>query len=114
MFGRHEIVIDMIATSEVSVALTTNWGTNFEPAVRDLSEFSEVSVQYDMAQVSVVGEEIRDRVGFAAEVFGVLHRLNINVEMISFGATSINLSFVVAEQHVKAVVQGLHAHLFGS
>lgn len=119
VFRRHEIVIDMIATSEISVALTTSAsksraaGRSLEAAVQDLRSFSEVTVQDGMAQISLVGEEIRDRVGFAAGVFGVLRDLGINVEMISFGATRINLTVVLSREHMRAAVHGLHAHLFG-
>ena len=113
VFKRHEVVLDMIATSEVSVALTTSSrGAQLEPVVADLREFSEVSVQQGMAQVSVIGEEIHGRVGFAAEVFKVLKELEINVEMISFGATQINLSFVVSGDQLETAVTGLHDHLF--
>ncbi|MEM7262704.1 MAG: aspartate kinase [Planctomycetota bacterium] len=113
VFKRHEVVLDMIATSEVSVTLTTKEGAHLEPVVAELEEFSEVNVLHDMAQVSVVGEEIKTRIGFAADVFQVMRTLGINVEMISFGATQINLSYVVSRDQVKTAVQGLHDHLFG-
>ena len=50
-------------------------------------------------EVSVVGEEIRSRPGFAARTFDVLKELRANVELISFGATRINLSFLVEGEH---------------
>jgi aspartate kinase len=113
-FARHEIVIDMIATSEVSVAMTTQTGAKLEPVVAELAAFSEVILQQERAVISVVGEEIRERVGFAASVFGVLARHGVNVEMISFGATRNNLSFVVEQDRVPEVVAALHEHFFGS
>jgi aspartate kinase len=112
VFRKHEIVVDMIATSEVSVALTTSPVTELDRVVADLAQFSEVTLRHGMAQVSVVGEEIRERVGFAREVFDVVSQLNVNVEMISFGATRINLNFVVSREHVKDVVVALHERLF--
>ncbi|MBN1441184.1 MAG: hypothetical protein JXA90_00680, partial [Planctomycetes bacterium] len=122
VFKSREIVIDMIATSEISVALTTTSSIStpgrgnaaLKAAVEDLRAFSEVSVKEGMAQVSVVGEEIRDRVGFAAGIFDVLRGLGVNVEMISFGATRINLSFAIPGEQVQTVVRGLHDRLFGS
>jgi len=115
VFKLHEIVLDMIATSEVSVALTTaSRESELRPVVEELRKFSDVSLRPGMAQVSVVGEELRERIGFAAEVFDVLRRLGINCEMISFGATRINLSFVVSNDKVRTAVQGLHDHLFGA
>jgi aspartate kinase len=112
VFRRHEIVLDMIATSEVSVALSTSWGNDLGPVIAELSQFSEVSVRHGLAQVSVVGEELRDRAGLAAEVFQAIKEIGLNIEMISFGATRINLSFVVSKDNVRAAVETLHERLF--
>ena len=113
VFARHEIVIDMIATSEVSIAMTTDAGARLEPVVQELAKFSEVSVVRELALVSVVGEELQEKVGFAATVFGTLGEIGVNVEMISYGATRNNLSFVVASGRVREVVTALHERLFG-
>ena len=102
----------MIATSEVSIAFTTQRGENLDSALSKLEEFSRVEVYHDMEQVSVVGEEIRERIGFAEEVFAVLRDLEINIELISFGATRINLSFLVGKGQAGDVVRGLHERLF--
>lgn len=112
VFARHEIVIDMIATSEISVAMTTNPAADLEPVVAELADFAEVSVQRDMSLVSVVGEELRDRSDIAAKVFGVLAGMGVKIEMISYGATRNNLSFVVRQDEVRRVVEALHRALF--
>lgn len=114
VFARHEIVVDMIATSEVSVAMTTNPAADLDPVVAELSKFSEVAVQREMSQISIVGEELRDRHDLAAAVFGSIARLKVKVEMVSFGATRNNLSLVVAQDRVREVVTALHADLFES
>jgi aspartokinase len=102
----------MIATSEVSVAMTTHPAANLEPVVAELSAFSDVSVQRNMSLVSVVGEELKDRLDFASLVFSVLGKLGIKIEMISFGATRNNLAFVVSQDRVREVVTALHEALF--
>jgi aspartate kinase len=114
IFHRHEIVIDMIATSEVSLAMTTDAAARLEPVVADLSRFAEVTVQRDMSLVSVVGEEMRERMDLTANVFHVLARTKTRIEMISYGATRNNLAFVVAQDRVRDVVGALHAELFGA
>jgi aspartate kinase len=114
VFARHEIVIDMIATSEVSLAMTTDMSSRLEPVAAELSKFSEVNIVRDLALVSVVGEELKDRIDFAALVFGALSELRVKVEMISYGATRNNLSFVVHGSRVREVVSALHERLFGS
>jgi aspartate kinase len=58
----------------------------------------------------VVGEELRYTSGIAARIFSTLH--DINVLLISQGASNVNLTFVVAEREVEETVRRLHASLF--
>ncbi|MGH9360403.1 MAG: aspartate kinase, partial [Thermoanaerobaculia bacterium] len=44
VFARHRVVVDVVATSEVSVSMTTDGRAGLEPVVEDLSRFSTVSV----------------------------------------------------------------------
>lgn len=114
-FSHHEIIIDVIATSEVSVAITTKSDATLEPVVAELESFSEeVTVQQERAVVSLVGEELREKGGVTASVLSVLAQNEIAVEMISFGATRRNLSVVVEQAHAQAAVRVLHTHLFGA
>lgn len=112
VFARHEVVIDMIATSEVSLAMTTDPTARLEPVRAELASFADVTVKRDMSLVSLVGEELRDRTDFAAVVFGVLADLQLGVELISYGATRNNLAFVVPQAEVRSVVVALHRRLF--
>jgi len=114
VFARHEVVIDVIATSEVSLALSTEPGAKLEPAVAEISRFAEVAVVRDLSLVSVVGEGLRDRVDPCATVLATLAELGVRVEMISYGATRNNLSLVVPGPRVREVVSALHGRLFGA
>jgi aspartate kinase len=114
IFGRHEIVIDMIATSEVSLAMTTDPSARLDPVVAELSKFADVAVKDGMSLVSVVGEELRERADFVSLVFAILARLKVNLELISYGATRNNLAFVVAKDRLKDVTSALHQELFGA
>ncbi len=111
-FARHEVVVDVIATSEVSVALTTDKEARLDPVVAELSQFADVTVVRDIALVSVVGEELATSTDFAARVFGTLSELDVRLEMISYGATRNNLSFVVPKARLDEVVNALHERLF--
>jgi len=48
--------------------------------------------------------------GIAGRVFGVLE--DVNIRMISQGASEINLTFVVEEDDVPEVVRRLHGTFF--
>jgi|LakMenEpi03Aug12_release.lakeMendotaPanAssembly.Ray.scaffolds.fasta_scaffold01132_7 aspartate kinase len=112
VFARHEIVVDMIATSEVSVALTTDASAKLEPVVEELSRFSEARVLRELAMISIVGEELQRSLRVPARVFASLEALGVRVEMISYGATRNNLCFLVPRERLREVVLALHRELF--
>jgi len=115
VFDRHEVVLDMIATSEVSVSVTSE-GTEaerLEGCLADLRAIArEVSVESDRTILCVVGDGIRDTPGIAAKAFAALGRAGINVLMISMGATRVNLGIVVDARDAEAGVRALHEEFF--
>jgi len=80
--------------------------------VKELSGFSKATVERGLAQVCVVGEVMRERVGVAGRVFGALRRARIPVRLISHGGTKINISFLVDEARVQQAVRALHREFF--
>ncbi|MFN0242100.1 MAG: aspartate kinase [Planctomycetota bacterium] len=112
VFARHRIVVDVIATSEVSVALSTDESApGLDDAVRELSLFAQVNVVRDLALVSLVGAELRARCDLLARALGVLAERNVQPEMLSYGATRNNLSIVLARSKMRATVEALHSAL---
>jgi aspartate kinase len=110
IFDRHETPVDMVATSEVSVTLTIDHIGRMEDICQELSAFSEVEMDLEQAIVCLVGENIRDTPGVAVRVFSALH--DVNVRMISQGASLLNLSVVVAEKDLRHAVESLHNEFF--
>ena len=114
VFRRHDVVIDMIATSEVSVSLTTDRTEHIDAAAEELraSEVAEVAVEHGKSIVCVVGSGMRHVVGMASRVFGRVAAAGANIQMISQGANEINIAFVVDNEDVPKVVGGLHSEFF--
>lgn len=57
-----------------------------------------------MAILSLVGKQMRNLVGISGRMFQTLARGNVNIEMISQGASEINISCVIqARDAVKAL-----------
>jgi aspartate kinase len=110
IFDRHETSVDMVATSEVSVSLTIDNTSQAQRICQELSEFSEVGMEPDQAIVCLVGENIRYTPGVAARVFSSLR--DMNIRMISQGASLLNLSIVVAEKDLRHAVESLHNEFF--
>jgi aspartate kinase len=110
IFDRYATPVDMLATTEVSVSLTVDDSGKLGSIVEELGEFAEVSLENRQSIVSLVGENIRYTPGVAARVFKAVE--DINVRMISQGASLLNLSFVVATDDVKRAVEALHNEFF--
>ena len=110
VFETHETVVDVVATSEVNVSLTVDSSQELEAICSDLAEFGEVRVAPDMAIICIVGEDVKETPGIAARIFGALE--GINVQMISQGASRINMTFLVAEETMEEAVRLLHEEFF--
>lgn len=112
VFERHRVVIDVISTSEVSVSLTLDDTTALEPLLQELKKFGDVEVEFENAVVCVVGEGLRTTSGVAARVFSTIS--DINVLLISQGASSVNVTFAVKENQISDVINRLHTEFFGT
>lgn len=111
VFGRHHLVVDLVTTSEVSISVTLDDTTRLEAALADLEGIGRIEVRHGLAVVAVVGEGAPTRVGLAGHVFTLLGGVGIAVEMISQGASRVNLSFVVREEDADRSVRLLHRGL---
>ena len=111
VFGRHHVVVDMVTTSEVSISVTVDDTSRLADALAELESIGRVEVRTGLAVVAVVGEGAPTQVGLAGHVFTLLGGVGVPVEMISQGASRVNLSFVVAEAHAARVVRLLHRGL---
>src|SRR2546430_4243359 len=109
VFDRHELPVDVVATSEVSVSLTVDDAARLPAVVAELEALGDVQVQPRRAIICVVGEGLRSTPGIAARVFETIR--DINVSLISQGASRVNLTFIVDEEHVAEAVVRLHTAL---
>ena len=110
IFSENKVSVDLISTSEANISVTVDAGEKIDRVVAELSEFAEVIVDEDKAQVSVIGKNIVRLNGILKRTFAPLKRTN--VYMISQGASFVNISFVVDREELNEVVQDLHDHLF--
>ena len=110
VFDRHRTVVDVVTTSEVSVSLTLEDARALPAIVSELRALGDVSIEPHRAIVCVVGEGLRTTPGIAARIFTTVQ--DINVSLISQGASRVNLTFVVAEDRVHEAVRRLHEACF--
>jgi aspartate kinase len=112
IFDRYETSVDMLATSEVSVSLTIDNTGSLAAIRKQIEEFAEVSVEEDQAIVCMVGDAIGATPGVARRAFSALKDLNLR--MISQGASLLNLSVVIAAADVRRAVESLHREFFSN
>ncbi|WP_278495408.1 lysine-sensitive aspartokinase 3 [Pantoea vagans] len=118
ILARHNVSVDLITTSEVSVALTldttgstsTSASLLTQALLTELSSLCRVEVEEDLALVAIIGNELSKACGVGKEVFGVLDPFNLR--MICYGASSYNLCFLVPGNDAESVVRTLHRNLF--
>jgi aspartate kinase len=110
VFADHRCPVDMVSTSEVSVSVTVDSNESIAAIAADLGKLADVKYEGRKAIVCLVGENIRNTPGIAAKVFSAI--ADVNIQMISQGASEINISFVIDEPDVPKVVSRLHQVFF--
>lgn len=109
-FSRYGVSIEMISSSEVSVSVTVDDTCFSEELLQDLRVLGQVDIEHRVATVSVVGDNLRMSKGVAGRIFSSLR--DVNLRMISQGASEINVGFVVEENDVERAVNTLHHEFF--
>lgn len=110
VFDRYRTVIDVISTSEVSIALTLDNTASLEKIVEELSRLGDVEVVPGYAVICVVGEGLRASTGLASKIFSTIDE--VHIELVSHGASAVNLTFVVKEEDAAGVISKLHSEFF--
>ncbi|VTT56808.1 unnamed protein product [Fusarium fujikuroi] len=116
ILAEHDISVDLISTSEVHVSMAIN-SSNMDPSqIKNvqcrLAEEGEVNVLPDMAILSLVGAELKNMTGIAGKMFAILGEQDVNIEMISQGASEINISCVIPDKDATRALNMLHDELF--
>jgi aspartate kinase len=116
VLAKHELSIDLITTSEISVALTfdnpvgSTQSLITKTVVAELEQLCEVTVEHGLSLVAVIGNGLRHAKGIGENIFETIN--DINVRLICHGASDNNLCFLVNEDDANQVVERLHSTLF--
>ncbi|HIX57829.1 MAG TPA: lysine-sensitive aspartokinase 3 [Candidatus Anaerobiospirillum pullistercoris] len=116
IFAKYQLSVDLVSTSEVSIAITLDAGTQTsglsaipEALFHELREFCHVKIEQGLSLVAVVGNNMARSAHITAEVFSAIDEYA--VRMICYGASSHNLCFLVAADEAVNVLRCLHKHL---
>ncbi|MDP6600503.1 MAG: aspartate kinase [Candidatus Woesearchaeota archaeon] len=112
VFYKYKKSVDVISTSEVSVSMTLDNEKNLDDIVLDLKGIANVGVLKNKAVICIVGEGMRSVPGVLGKTFSTIDRNDINVEMVSQGASGINITFVVDGKDAESGVKCLHEEYY--
>lgn len=116
VLAKHELSIDLITTSEISVALTFDNPSGSiqslitNTVVAELEQLCEVSVEHGLSLVAVIGNGLTGAKGIGQSIFETIN--DVNIRLICHGASANNLCFLVNEGDANFVVEKLHNTLF--
>jgi len=113
-FEKNKVSVDVLASSEVSISVTLDKKQNdddVESLCADLRNFAEVQLHQKRAILTLIC-----RVGRSSDVLATVFRSfsahGIQVEMMSQGASKVNISFIVREDQIDDAVLRLHSCFF--
>ncbi len=110
IFGQHRISVDCVTTSEISVAVTVDKATlENERFIKDLESVGKLHIESGYSLISLIGNELFKRSSMAKTIFSALE--DVNVRMMSLGASSYNFNFLVKDEAGVSCIQRLHKAL---
>ena len=110
-FAEHKVSVDMVATSEVSLSLTLDALYDLSALKKDLAKIASVEIKKDKAIVTIIGDVNRSS-EILERSFGVCAKMGVQVQMVSQGASKVNISFIVSDKEAPEVVKALHKTFF--
>jgi len=113
IFARHNVSVDMVATSEVSVSLTLDNTYDLGEIKKELNKIASVEIKTGNAIVSIIGNVKRSS-EILARAFKICQLIGVTVQMVSQGASKVNISFIVNDSEAEEVVKALHMDFFSA
>ncbi|MCL8535467.1 bifunctional aspartate kinase/homoserine dehydrogenase I [Chryseobacterium gallinarum] len=80
----------------------------------NLKRIAPVKIENKLSIVALVGENMKNRSGVSARMFGCLGNNGINIRAIAQGSSERNISIVISENDSKKAVNVLHEEFFES
>lgn len=115
VLARYSLSIDLVTTSEVSVALTVDEGSlrsggkrvsEQQEMINELRTFAEVKIEEGLSLIAIIGNSLNHSSGVAAKVFHSISEFN--VRLVCHGASEHNVCFLVAAKEANEVAKRLH------
>ena len=111
VFEECKISVDVVATSEVSISLTVDGDAKLDKLKELLEKVASVNIKEKKAIITVICD-ITKSSSILAKAFNALAEQKINIQMLSQGASKVNVSMICNENQVETVLTSLHSAFF--
>ena len=107
--------VDVVASSDVSVSVTVDKKNteqqNILKLMSQLQTFAEASILKERCIVSIICN-LEKANEVMAKAFATMEKLGIQCEMLSQGASKVNISIVVQMKEKDVLIKALHSVFF--
>ena len=113
-FEKHRLSVDVLASSEVSVSLTLDQKQNpteIKGLITTLADCADITRKDGKSILTLIADVNRSS-QVLATVFNVFAKEDIHVEMMSQGASKVNISFIVSGDDLQKAMLKLHTCFF--
>lgn len=116
VFAKYNHSIDLVSTSEISIAVTIDAGTTTsgqselsEAMLNELRQFCHVKVDTGLPLIAIIGNRMSENAGVITKAFDSINKFS--VRMICFGASRHNLCFLLKDGDTTEALNMLHKDL---
>lgn len=110
IFKKLHISVDVIAVSEASISLSfhrLDRQTSLK-LKKNISSLGEIEIKNQQAIVSVISSYLKTNKNLIAKIINQLNSKKIDIEVISYGNTKINLMFIIQGKFLDKATKSLH------
>ncbi len=107
IFAELDISVDVIATSEVSISLTLDSDSHISDLRDRLGQFACVEIEPEVTIVNFIGCH-QSPSNFLSEALEIFRDHDVDVLMISHGASKVNTNVIVRDSEIMRCLQQLH------
>jgi aspartate kinase len=113
ILAKHQISVDLVSTSEVSISITVNFPEKLTKEVlKEMKEIGPLKLEDKLSLIAVIGNDLRDKKGSIALCFNLLK--NNSIKLICQGASNHNICFLLPSNEAKEALNRLHQNLIES
>lgn len=116
-FGGENINIKSVVTSQTSINVLVSKQDLAKceklTASMTIPQVEQINYKTGISLIAAVGDGLLQHHSIAARIFSAVSKQQINVEMISAGASNVTIYFIVQEKDRQKALQAIHEEFFG-